>query len=146
MGSSCSKSDTPKKLGPIIICQSISKFLDINKKKHKNVIEKGPLFCVYSHDKKQEDSLPNSSLKIRDEDGNEAELYFETDAIFLNSSNGENERIFYDEIKRYKIIQIPGYNDDFIELVISSIIGNRAYFFIPQRYKNIINKILTELT
>ena len=83
MGSSCSKSDTPKKLGPIIICQSISKFLDINKEKHKNVIEKGPLFCVYSHDKKQEDSLPNSSLKIRDEDGNEAELYFETDAIFL---------------------------------------------------------------
>ena len=124
-----------------ISTKSINSYLRENQENHKKIIEKGPLFAIYEVDKKQAEALPKSSLKVREWEGNEAELFFETDAIFLHSEKFQ-DRIFYSEINSYKILEIPGFDNCFVELVISSKIGNRAYFFILQRYRNIINKIL----
>lgn len=120
------------------------RFNEEDQARFEEIIKKGPLIPVFPDPTKQAESLPKDPFQVYDDEGNEAEFLFETEGIFSNPADHPEKalRVFYDEIKSFKIQTIPGYSDAFFQLTLNTKLGVKSFFFFPRRYNNCITEIL----
>ena len=135
---------TPKNNKRSIFVSGLQKYAQANENKFNQIISKGPILGLFENDRKQSESLPRTPLKVYDQNGFKTNLQFETDAVFSNPEKGSPDRIFYNEIKKFIFVPINKYGKEYDSLLLDTKLGNRAYFYIPHRYKDLITKILSE--
>lgn len=127
-------SSTPKK---------IKNYLSLNLTKIEQIITFKLPHCPIWSDK-QAESLPVKHFELYDIDGNDVELGFETESIFIHPENKSVERIFYEEINQISFIPIKKFRDSFVVFVVDSKFGFRTFIFLEKKYMEIITKIINQ--
>ena len=113
---------------------------------HLNIIQKGPPDGCIPSSKGQLNSLPKEPLIVYDTNGNIAKFRVEQDgALWIEYSNTESERIFFSYINNAIIKDIPGYEDQYFAFSISTQIGNRNFYFIPNQYHKLFDELFAQL-
>ncbi|OHT09515.1 hypothetical protein TRFO_21561 [Tritrichomonas foetus] len=121
----------------------------------KSIIAQGPPTIRFNYEaRKQETVLPRNPFKVYDLQGTLCKLYFETDGIFIKyklpegpqkyNPENQDERIFYSEIRNFKLIPVQGYERFYMNLVMNTKFGKRILYYLPKEYMNLITKILRE--
>jgi hypothetical protein len=142
MGCGCSR---PRRgFGARLTSSRIQSFLEQNRARHAEIIGQGPLLPLYGNGGPivQADHLPKRPFKLYNGDGAEAEVGFETEAIFSNPNGGRPERIFYSEIHNVLFSPIDGFESLYMQMALETDVGFRIFFFLPRQYQTIITHIL----
>ena len=85
--------------------------------------------------------LPKTPFIVYNTEGKLSKLSFESDAIWVESNDEKQERIFYSDVKTYLVQEIPGYENKYVGLCLHTKYGKRWYYFIPNQYVAIMKKV-----
>lgn len=108
---------------------------------HSTVISKGPPDGALEGSNHQLQTLPLEPLNIRDHNGDEAKLYFNSDDVFIESPQNQ-DRIFYEEITSFGIQLIPGYEQQYLAIAFH-VKGKKIWtYFVPKQFRSAIEAIL----
>jgi hypothetical protein len=130
----------------LLLNRNVQKFLSDNKKKHQEIIARGPLVPFFRPKKPDEEDLrlPRSPFRLVDMNGNTTDFLFQTDSIFSRPQNGTVDLIFYPEIREFAFTDIPGFGDAFVQMTFDTKFGIRSFFFFPKIYCNLARRIVIE--
>lgn len=109
---------------------------------HQTIISKGlPPNCEKPY-QSQMSILPKMPFAVYNTDGILSKLTFESDAIWVVAADGNNERIFFNEIRGSVLQEIPGYEKQYNILILGTKIGKRCFYFIPNQYAALIKRLI----
>jgi len=114
----------------------------LNSPPHSPIIAKGPPQGVEKPFKGQYTSLPKTPFIVYNTEGVVSMLSIEYDAIWIQSDDGKNERIFFSDIHLVFVQDIPKYEEKYVAIAFHTSIGKRWFYFIPHQYSHIIKTIV----
>jgi hypothetical protein len=109
---------------------------------HSSIIAKGPPPKSERPFHAQMSSFPKSPFPVYNTDGVLSDLTFESDAVWMQSTDGKQERIFYSDIRSNIIQEIPKYEKDYVALCLVTRFGKRWFYFIPGQYSQLLSKVM----
>lgn len=109
---------------------------------HADIIAKGPPVDAEKPYQGQMGILPKTPFSVYNTDGILSRLNFESDAIWVESSDDKQERIFFSDIKGFLVQEIPKHEKTYVALCMATTYGKRWYYFIPCQYTQLLNKLL----
>ena len=107
---------------------------------HAEIIAKGPPPRAAKPFNLQMQKLPQEPIEVYDSKGDVVELSFETNALFIKRGNGNNNRVFYNEIETHHFQEIP--NTGYYAFFIIATGMKQWFYFLPSQYVSIISSIL----
>jgi hypothetical protein len=113
---------------------------------HCDIIAKGPPEGCLEGMKTTSHVLPKSPFIVYYSNGStiegeRARLSIESDAFWLETDSGEQDRVFFAEVETFTCIDLPGYADQYLAIVVRSGGCFRTFYFIPKQYKQILEEI-----
>jgi hypothetical protein len=109
---------------------------------HLSVISKGkPVGCIISTPG-QTTALPHDGFVVYNKNGILSKIFFETDALYIESEDGSSDRIFLSNVHQSGVITLPKPHDGYFALGIRMSQGMNWYYFIPNQYKQYFQKFL----
>jgi hypothetical protein len=73
--------------------------------------------------------------------GVKAQLSIESDAFWVESESGEKERIFFSELNQNCYLEIPGYTDQDLALLLHPPNGKRSFDDISKRFLQLTEEV-----
>ena len=109
---------------------------------HAEIIAKGIPENAEKPYKGQTTVLPKTPFIVYNTEGIRSKLTFESDAIWMESDDNKQERIFFSDIRGNVIQEMPKYEKSYVALCLSTTYGKRWYYFIPAQYTQLLSGIM----
>jgi uncharacterized ubiquitin-like protein YukD len=106
---------------------------------HAGIISRGPPPGCMEGVKTQVSVFPKTPFIVYDSNGARASLSVETEAIWVQSDTGEQERIFLSDVKSEKCQDLPGYVDKYVALSLVTESVRRIFYFVPKQFQGLFD-------
>lgn len=121
------------------------------KKQNPEIIQLGPPKGAEKSSKNDLPKFPQNPFVIYDQTGNMFKMALEEYSIWLESENGEQDRILFPEITHFAIDDIEGYKDEYkvVSMVLNHSDGRdeiKQMYFLPNQYTKALNEYLSQNT
>jgi hypothetical protein len=108
---------------------------------HIEVIDRGPPPGCLEGMKTASHVLPKTPFVVYNTAGDIARLSVESDAFWIEADSGENERVFFTDLKDLAFLDLKGYPDRYAVMILKLQSSQRVLYFIPKQYMRLIEGI-----
>jgi hypothetical protein len=107
---------------------------------HAGIISRGPPVGCMEGVKTPVTVFPKTPFVVYDSTGSRATLSIESEAIWVQSDNGEQERIFLSDLKSEKCQDLPGYSDRYVALLLGTETVSKIFYFVPKQFQGLFDE------
>jgi uncharacterized ubiquitin-like protein YukD len=107
---------------------------------HAGIISRGPPAGCMEGVKTPVSVFPKNPFIVYDSSGSRASLSIESEAIWVQSESGEQERIFLSDLKTEKCQDLPGYGDRYVALSLGTDSISKIFYFVPKQFQGLFDE------